>query len=133
MSSSDSEVDVDVDTVVQSATLTTPVLCGDLKKGAFVMLKGKPCRVTSTSFAKGGKHGATKGKINGKDIFTGATVEVNGVPSDRRMEAPVISFEELQVIDLDADGDLTLMNEDGEEVSGLSVEESLKDTTRRMF
>jgi translation initiation factor 5A len=40
--------------------LTYPEAAGTVKKNAYCMLKGHPCRVTDVSTSKAGKHGHAK-------------------------------------------------------------------------
>lgn len=67
------------------ASLTIPIEFGDLKKGDYALLKGKPCRVIEVNHAQNGKHGHTKATITGIDIFTNNKIE-DGGPSSNRTE-----------------------------------------------
>merc|ERR1712167_275748 len=52
------------------ASMCEKVDTNRLKPGSLVMMKGNPCKVTSVSTAKPGKHGSAKVILQGKDILT---------------------------------------------------------------
>jgi len=54
-----------------STGLTYPKQAGQIRKGEYVLLKGKPCKVAEVSISKTGKHGHAKANFVGYDIFTG--------------------------------------------------------------
>ncbi len=96
------------------AALTTPVRCGSLKKGDFVVLKGnKPCKIVAMTVVQVGKHGHTKATITGLDVFTGKKYIEAGVPSDHTVAAPVMQRKDWQLTDLSYNGGMTLMDEGG--------------------
>ncbi len=76
------------------ASLTVPIQAGNIKKGAYAMLQGNPCRVVDMSTSKAGKHGHAKATIVGIDIFTGKKYE-DSCPSTHNMETPVVKKNEL--------------------------------------
>src|SRR3990167_15602 len=45
------------------AGLTFPCPCNDIKKGGYIMVKEKPCKVSEMSVSKTGKHGHAKANI----------------------------------------------------------------------
>ena len=107
------ERDDTVDTTSAGASLTVPIRAGEVKKGGFVLLKEKPCKVISVTTSKTGKHGHAKAAITGIDVFTGKKY-VDVCPTSHNMTAPVLSRSEWQVTDLDPSSNaLTLMNEGG--------------------
>ena len=52
-----------------------PLAAGSIKKGSFMVFKGRPCKVVAYTTAKTGKHGHAKASITGIDIFTGKKYE----------------------------------------------------------
>ena len=91
---------------------TTPVQCGSIKKGGYCMLKGNPCKVTDYSTAKPGKHGAAKATIVGIDIFTNKKVE-DTAPTGATVRVPNVTKTEYEVADIDEEGFVSLILEDG--------------------
>ena len=52
-----------------------PLQCSALRKGGYVMMKGKPCKIVDMSTSKTGKHGHAKVNMTGIDIFDGRKYE----------------------------------------------------------
>merc|ERR1712100_663863 len=90
---SDKEEDVEeFEQVGSGASLTVPIMAGNIKKGSFVVIKNRPCKVIETSTSKTGKHGHAKVHMVALDIFTGAKKE-DISPSSHNMLQPVVSRE----------------------------------------
>lgn len=96
------------------ASKTFPIQAGELKKGSFVVIKDRPCKVVETSTSKTGKHGHAKVNITALDIFNGRKYE-DMCPSSHNVEAPFISRKEFTLTDINKDdGNLAvLMDEEG--------------------
>ncbi|CAJ1027286.1 hypothetical protein IOCL1545_000461000, partial [Leishmania shawi] len=58
-----------------NASKTYPLAAGALKKGGYVCINGRPCKVIDLSVSKTGKHGHAKVSIVATDIFTGNRLE----------------------------------------------------------
>lgn len=116
---SDIEEFSDVDA---GASNTEALKAGKIRKGDFIVINGKPCKVAEVSTSKTGKHGHAKATIVGLDIFTGRKYETI-CPTSHSVETPVIKREEWQVTDMDEEGFLSLMNEACEEKFDCKVEE----------
>lgn len=124
---SDIEEFSDVDA---GASNTEALKAGKIRKGDFIVISGKPCKVAEVSTSKTGKHGHAKATIVGLDIFTGRKYETI-CPTSHSVEAPVIKREEWQVTDMDEDGFLSLMNEACEEKLDCKVtDEAMKNGIR---
>ncbi|XP_019619816.1 PREDICTED: eukaryotic translation initiation factor 5A-1-like [Branchiostoma belcheri] len=91
---------------------TYPRQCGDLEKGGFVMLEGRPCKIVKITIAKAGKHGSAKVDLVGTDLFTGKTIEVVSA-SNMNMDCPKVTRTEYQLIDV-TNGFLNLMDDNGD-------------------
>jgi len=115
---SDDEYAIEV--VDAGASQTTPCEAGQIKKGGYMMIKGKPCKVLSISVSKTGKHGHAKCNFLAVDIFTGKKYE-DMVPSTHGTTVPVVTRADWEVIDIDEDGELTLMDEGGNQKTDLNL------------
>jgi len=82
------------------ASLTTPISCGALRKGAHVMIKGHPCKIIEITTSKTGKHGHAKAHIIAIDIFTEQKRE-DLCPTSHNMEQPIVVREEYQLLGID--------------------------------
>ncbi len=120
------DYDENFESVDAGASLTTPTSAGDIKKNGFMVFNGRPCKVVDISFAKTGKHGHAKASITGVDIFNGRKYE-DSVPSSHNVEAPIIKRTEWQAIAVDADGYVTLMDQQGTTRSDLKLPDEVDD------
>lgn len=102
------------------ASETIPMEAGQVKKGGFIMIKGKPCKVLSISVSKTGKHGHAKCNFLAVDIFTGKKLE-DMVPSSHGTTVPVVVKTEWELIDIGDDDEVTLMDEGGEQKTDLNL------------
>jgi len=100
-------------------SLSYPAQCSSIKKGGYVVIKDKPCKVVETSTSKTGKHGHAKVHMVALDIFTGKKYE-EICPSTHNMMVPNVSRTEFMLIDISDDGYLSLLLPDG------STKEDLK-------
>ncbi|KAL8269692.1 hypothetical protein Esti_006382 [Eimeria stiedai] len=116
---SDAE-DVTFETADAGASLTYPMQAGAIKKNGFCMLKGNPCKVVEYSTSKTGKHGHAKAHIVGLDIFTGKKYE-DICPTSHNMEVPNVKRTEYQLIDVSDDGFCSLLLENGDLKSDLTL------------
>merc|ERR1712205_303061 len=83
-----------------------------IRKGGYIMVKGKACKVKDVSVSKTGKHGHAKCKFSASCIFTGATCE-ELCPSTHSIAVPFVKKSDFQVMGLEGDY-LQLMDEDME-------------------
>jgi translation initiation factor 5A len=74
--------------------------------------------------SKTGKHGHAKCHFVAIDIFNGKKVE-DLVPASHTTYAPFVKKEELQCIDVDEDGFVTVMTSDGDTRSDLKVPDAM--------
>eukprot|EP01092_Planopodium_desertum_P008450 TRINITY_DN3513_c0_g5_i2.p4 TRINITY_DN3513_c0_g5~~TRINITY_DN3513_c0_g5_i2.p4 ORF type:complete len:143 (-),score=46.25 TRINITY_DN3513_c0_g5_i2:500-928(-) len=100
--------------------LRSPAQASSVKKGNFVVLKGKPCKCVETTTSKTGKHGHAKVHIVGTDIFTGKKYE-DICPSTHNMEVPIVKRNEWPVLDIDEEGYVSLLLESGATKDDLQV------------
>ena len=115
------------------SSLTELAEAGRMKPGSLIMLKGEfPCKVTSFSTAKPGKHGSAKAMITGKDVFTDKQYEETFGTGDM-IPRPIIKKTEYTCISVDGDF-LQLMTPSGElkEDVKLPTEAHLGDVAKRI-
>merc|ERR1712017_37786 len=86
---------------------------GQIRKGGYIMIKGKACKVKDVSVSKTGKHGHAKCKFTASDIFTGATCE-ELCPSTHSIDVPVVTKSDWQIQGLQDETYVLLMNEEGD-------------------
>lgn len=99
-------------TVDAGASLTFPLEAGQIKKGGYIMIKDRPCRVISVSTSKTGKHGHAKAHFVAVDIFNGKKVE-DVVPTTHTVPVPNVQRNEFQLLDISEDEFCTLLDNDG--------------------
>merc|ERR1740127_313194 len=103
------------------ASLTTPISCGALRKGAHVMIKGHPCKIIEITTSKTGKHGHAKAHIVALDIFTSKKYE-DLCPSSHNVNVPFVKRDEFQVLSADPDtGEVSLLLDSGETKDDLNL------------
>ncbi|CAI4045049.1 hypothetical protein SUVZ_10G2330 [Saccharomyces uvarum] len=100
------------ETADAGSSATYPMQCSALRKGGFVVIKGRPCKIVDMSTSKTGKHGHAKVHLVTLDVFTGKKLE-DLSPSTHNLEVPFVKRNEYQLLDID-DGFLSLMNMEGE-------------------
>jgi translation initiation factor 5A len=102
------------------AAETFPTPAADLKRGDMVCIRGRPCRVVDNAVTKNGKHGTTKANIEGEDIFTGRKYEYV-CPGAFALPCPFVVKSEFTLVDIDASGALTLLDDNNEERTDLDL------------
>ena len=95
------------------ASETIPMEAGQIKKGGYICIKGRPCKVVSISTSKTGKHGHAKCNFVATDIFTGKKLE-DIVPSTHGTTVPNVMKSEYSLLDITDEDYLTLKEDSGE-------------------
>ena len=103
----------EIDTADAGASQTVSVEAGQIRKGGYIMIKGKPCKVKDVSVSKTGKHGHAKCKFAASDIFTGATCE-ELCPSTHSIDVPVVTKKDWMITGIQDETYVLLMNDDGD-------------------
>lgn len=106
------EHDIEFESADAGASTTFPRQCSALRKGGFVVIKGRPCKIVEMSTSKTGKHGHAKVHLVATDIFTGKKYE-DLSPSTHNMDVPVVNRKEYQLVDISDDGYLSLIDDSG--------------------
>merc|ERR1712086_155226 len=109
------EENFEIETTDAGASATVGVEAGSIRKGGYIMIKGKACKVRDVSTSKTGKHGHAKCKFQAVDIFSGATCE-ELCPSSHNIDVPVVTKKDYQIQGLEVSDRtyLVLMDEGGE-------------------
>merc|ERR1712019_224527 len=102
------------------ASETFPMQCSALRKGGFVMIKNRPCKIVEMSTSKTGKHGHAKVHLVALDIFTGKKLE-DICPSTHNMEVPNVKRTDYQLLDIDDDGFVSMMDDGGDSKEDLKL------------
>jgi len=106
-----------------------------IRTGGYLLLKGFPCRVMEIHRSKTGKHGGSKMRFVGFDVFTGKRYEdwCNGTET---VEVPEVKKLDLRVVDVDDNWVTCVTNEGTEQAlplpSGAAMNE-LADSIREKF
>ena len=99
------------------------------------MIKGNPCKVLNISVSKTGKHGHAKCNFTAVDIFTGKKYE-DMIPSTHGTSVPIVNRSEWTILDIDEDGHLELMDDNGNMKTDLNLPgypEGLSDEIRNAW
>ena len=71
------------------ASVSYPIEAGQIRKGGYIMIKERPCKVSEVTSSKTGKHGHAKCHFVAIDIFTGKKIE-DLVPASHTTYAPFV-------------------------------------------
>jgi translation initiation factor eIF-5A len=71
----------------------------ELKIGRYVNVDESPCKITSISTSKPGKHGSAKANIEAVDIFTGSKKSINA-PVSTKVQVPMIDKRKGQILSI---------------------------------
>jgi translation initiation factor 5A len=74
----------------------------ELDEGSYVMMEETPCKITSYSTAKPGKHGSAKASIKGRGVFDGKKRSLSQ-PVDAKVWVPIINRKQGQVVSVTGD------------------------------
>merc|ERR1719265_2365918 len=103
----------EMETTESGASDTHMVEAGQIRKGGYIMIKGKACKVKDVSVSKTGKHGHAKCKFLATDIFSGATCE-ELCPSTHGIDVPIVKKTDWMVQGLQDETYVLLMDDGGE-------------------
>lgn len=101
---------------------TRPLKASSFRKGSFILLKGKPCKVVSMSTSKTGKHGHAKVKFTGIDIYTQKKYQELQASTHPMMEV-IVTKAEYFVADIDAkSGQMSLLDSENNAYDGITLD-----------
>eukprot|EP01027_Heterolobosea_sp_BB2_P020385 GEZU01029089.1.p1 GENE.GEZU01029089.1~~GEZU01029089.1.p1 ORF type:complete len:154 (-),score=60.90 GEZU01029089.1:156-617(-) len=99
---------------------TFPMQAGSLRKGGYVVIKDRPCKIVDISTSKTGKHGHAKANIVAVDIFTGRKYE-DVAPTSHNLDVPNVTREDFTLMDISSDGYVSLLTKDGDTKDDLKL------------
>ncbi len=94
------------------------------KPGTTIMVDGQACTVLSNDISKTGKHGASKCRIEAREIFSGKK-KIVAVPGDTRFDVPLVEKKRAQVLSV-SDDKASVMDLESFETIDLPFMEDLK-------
>jgi len=115
-----SDENYEIDVADSGASKTVSTEAGQIRKGGYIMIKGKPCKVKDVSVSKTGKHGHAKCKFSASDIFTGASCE-ELCPSTHSIDVPIVIKKDWMIQGIQDETYVLLMDDDGEMREDLQV------------
>ena len=105
---------------------TFPQQAGLIRKGGYIMIKGRPCKVSDVSTSKTGKHGHAKAHFVAFDLFTGKKCE-ELCPTSHNIDVPNVTRNDYSVIDVPDDDDyISLALDDGTMKEDLKYPDDIK-------
>ena len=133
MSSEEEQHELEVHQVESGAQEMMTIPVNKLKKGGYVLIEGRPCRVVDITKSKTGKHGHAKAGIAGSDIFTGRRYETH-LPTSHEIEVPFVDRQDYGLINID-DNHTQLLTLDGSlrEDVDLPPEGEMRDRVLQLF
>ena len=93
--------------------MTVPNQMSAFRKGQYIMIKDRPCKIIDMSTCKTGKHGSAKVHVVAVDIFTDRKCE-DVSPSTANKDMPIVRRVEYQLVDIANDGYVSLMSDKGD-------------------
>eukprot|EP00898_Chlorokybus_atmophyticus_P008930 jgi/Chlat1/9038/Chrsp94S08302 len=110
------------DSADSGASHSIPQQAGTIRKGAYIVIKDRPCKVMEVSTSKTGKHGHAKCHFVAIDIFNGKKLE-DIVPSSHNSMVPHVTRTDYQLIDITNDDFCSLLMENGDMKEDLKLPE----------
>jgi len=102
------------------ASHTYPTSAGNIRKGGFVMIKGRPTKCVEVSTSKTGKHGHAKAHIVAIDIFTNKKME-ELCPCSHNIDVPNVKRTDFQLLDFSDDERVTILLDNGDTKDDIKV------------
>ena len=97
-----------------------------LKEGRYMNIDDEPCKISSISTSKPGKHGEAKARIDAIGIFDGSNRSVV-YPVRHKVQVPMIDKRQAQIVTI-AGSEVQLMDLETYEIFQLPIPDELKDS-----
>lgn len=94
-------------------SLTYPSEAGQIRKGGYIVIKGRAAKVIDVSTSKTGKHGHAKCNFTAVDIFNNKKYE-DIIPSTHTASVPNVARKEYSVLDITDDDHVSMLDEHGD-------------------
>lgn len=95
------------------------------KPGTTILVDGVACTVISNDISKTGKHGASKCRIEAREVFSDKK-KIVAVPGDTRFDVPMIDKKRAQILNVN-EGTVSIMDLESYETLEVPYMEELKD------
>ena len=96
----------------------------ELQEGNYIEMEEAPCKITSYSTAKPGKHGSAKARIEGRGVFDEKKRSLSQ-PVDAKVWVPIIERKQGQVVSIESDDVAQVMDLETYETITLKVPEDI--------
>lgn len=100
----------------------------ELKEGRYMVIDDEPCKISSISTSKPGKHGEAKARIEAIGIFDGNKKSVV-YPVKHKVQVPIIDKRNAQVVSI-MGTEVQLMDLETYEMFHLPITDDVKDDLR---
>ena len=97
-----------------------------LKEGRYINIDDEPCKITSISTSKPGKHGEAKARIEAIGIFDGSKRSVV-FPVKHKVQVPMIDKRQAQIVTV-MGSEVQLMDLDTYEIFQLPIPDEIRDS-----
>ncbi len=97
-----------------------------LKEGRYMNIDDEPCKITSISTSKPGKHGEAKARIEAVGIFDGSKRSVV-YPVRHKVQVPMIDKRQAQIVTITG-SEVQLMDLETYDIFQLPIPDELKDS-----
>jgi translation initiation factor 5A len=97
----------------------------ELQEGNYVVMDDAPCKITSYSTAKPGKHGSAKARIEGRGVFDEKKRSLSQ-PVDAKIWVPIIDRKQGQVVAVESEDVAQVMDLETYETITIKVPEDVE-------
>ena len=94
------QIELDVNNADAGSKEMTSIPVNKLKKGGYVLIDKRPCRVVDITKVKPGKHGHAKASIIGVDLFTNRRYETH-LPTSHEIDVPFVERQDYVLLNIE--------------------------------
>jgi translation initiation factor 5A len=113
--------------IYKMSEFVTPTQSSELRKGGYICIDDKPCKIVDIIDSKTGKHGGRKMHFTALDIFTNQKREYLSM-STQNVNVPNVSKNDYQVVDIEDDV-ISYLDDNDEIQSDLNMPKLCKEDT----